>query len=57
MSNRIRDMFDEIEALQREIHARVVRSPDDQDYALRRHLMIALEQHIRHHPSLRDSAE
>ena len=57
MSNRIRDMFDEIEALQREIHARVVRSPADQNYALRRHLMIALEQHIRHHPSPRDGAE
>ena len=56
MSNRIRDMFDEIEALQREIQARIDKAPVDH-FGLRRHLMIALELYIRNHPYLRDSAE
>ena len=56
MTKKIQQQFDEIEALHHEIHARIDKAPVDH-LGLRRHLMIALEQYIRNHPYLRDSAE
>ena len=56
MIKKIQHQFDEIEALHHEIHARIDRAPEEH-FGLRRHLMLALEQYIRNHPYLRDSAE
>ena len=56
MTKKIQQQFDEIEALHHEIHARIDKAPVDH-FGLRRHLMIAVEQYIRNHPYLRDSAE